>query len=91
METTVPRGVEADAFFAFNNLMSETKDLFIQQMDDCTTGLRAVLEQLHEYLEKHVPKAAAQLVPTFASSFLERTAGGPPVLRRAVADDALCA
>ena len=39
METTVPRGVEADAFFAFNNLMSETKDLFIQQMDDCTTGL----------------------------------------------------
>lgn len=95
METTVPRGVEADAFFAFNNLMSETKDLFIQQMDDCTTGLsacvcsvhsrRAVLEQLHEYLEKHVPKAAAQLVPTFASSLLERTAGGPPVLRRAVA------
>ena len=76
METTVPRGVEADAFFAFNNLMSETK---------------AVLEQLHEYLEKHVPKAAAQLVPTFASSLLERTAGGPPVLRRAVADDALCA
>ena len=41
METTVPRGVEADAFFAFNNLMSETKDLFIQQMDDCTTGLSA--------------------------------------------------
>lgn len=39
MEATVPRGVEADAFFAFNNLMSETKDLFIQQMDDCTTGL----------------------------------------------------
>ena len=39
METPVPRGVEADTFFAFNNLMSETKDLFIQQMDDCTTGL----------------------------------------------------
>ena len=66
------REVEADTFFAFNNLMSETKDLFIQQMDSSTSGLlscvflfmfrRGVLEELHSYLEKHVPKAANQLV-----------------------------
>ena len=39
MEMVVSREVEADTFFAFNNLMSETKDLFIQQMDSSTSGL----------------------------------------------------
>ena len=70
MEMEVSREVEADTFFAFNNLMSETKDLFIQQMDSSTSGLflsllltrRGVLEELHSYLERHVPRAAAQLV-----------------------------
>jgi len=38
MEMEVSREVEADTFFAFNNLMSETKDLF-QQMDSSTSGL----------------------------------------------------
>ena len=31
--------VESDSFFAFNILMSETRDLFIRQMDSTSTGL----------------------------------------------------
>lgn len=39
LEQEVSEGVEADTFFAFNNLMSETRDLFIQQMDSSTSGM----------------------------------------------------
>lgn len=31
--------VEADTFFAFTNLMSETRDLFLRQMDSTSSGL----------------------------------------------------
>ena len=39
VEQEVSREIEADTFFAFKNLMSETKDLFIQQMDSSTSGM----------------------------------------------------
>ena len=35
----VSEEVEADTFFAFNNLMSETRDLFLKQMDSSTSGM----------------------------------------------------
>lgn len=39
LDQEVSEGVEADAFFAFNNLMSETRDLFIKQMDSSSSGM----------------------------------------------------
>lgn len=39
MEHPISLSVESDSFFAFNILMSETRDLFIRQMDSTSTGL----------------------------------------------------
>lgn len=39
LKQEVSMEVEADTFFAFNNLMSETRDLFIRQMDSSSSGL----------------------------------------------------
>lgn len=39
LKQEVSIAVEADTFFAFNNLMSETRDLFIRQMDSSSSGL----------------------------------------------------
>lgn len=39
LEQEVSAEVEADTFFAFNNLMSETRDLFIKQMDASSMGM----------------------------------------------------
>lgn len=39
LEQEVSEGVEADTFFAFNTLMSETRDLFLRQMDKTSSGL----------------------------------------------------
>ena len=39
LEGEVSEEVEADTFFAFLNLMSETRDLFIKQMDSSTQGM----------------------------------------------------
>lgn len=46
LEQEVSLAVEADTFFAFNNLMSETRDLFIRQMDSSSSGLWARMERL---------------------------------------------
>ena len=43
LETEVSEVVEADSFFAFTNLMAETRDLFIRQMDSSTSGLYSAL------------------------------------------------
>ena len=39
LEQEVSEGVEADTFFAFSNLMSEMRDLFLRQMDKTTSGM----------------------------------------------------
>ena len=50
--------VEADTFFAFNTLLSETRDLFIRQMDSSTVGLRGVLLRLNALMADFVPEVA---------------------------------
>ena len=54
--------VEADTFFAFNTLISETRDLFIRQMDASTTGLRGVLLTLDEMVTEYLPDIARHFV-----------------------------
>lgn len=39
LDQEVSEGVEADTFFAFSNLMSEMRDLFLRQMDKTTSGM----------------------------------------------------
>ena len=39
LDQEVSLAVEADAFFAFTNLMAETRDLFIRDCDSSTNGL----------------------------------------------------
>ena len=39
LDQEVSLEVEADAFFAFTNLMAETRDLFIRDCDSSTNGL----------------------------------------------------
>lgn len=84
MEHIVSASVESDTFLAFNTLMSETRDLFIRQMDSTSTGLfiqwpyvihrEGVLLQFEDYLKMHVPQSFARLVFVFMSLHsLERT------------------
>ena len=64
--------VEANAFFAFNTLMSETRDLFIHEMDSSSSGMslrtrrlsirQGLLQSLDAYLACHTPNAAAHFV-----------------------------
>ena len=39
LEREVSEATEADVFFAFTNLMAETRDLFIRDCDSSTSGL----------------------------------------------------
>ena len=64
--------VEANVFFAFNTLMSETRDLFIHEMDSSTSGMssrtrgltcrQGLLHALDDYLAYHTPEVAARFV-----------------------------
>lgn len=62
MDREVSVAVEADTFFAFNTLLSETRDLFIRQMDSSTSGLRGVLRRLSNLMADCVPEVAQYFV-----------------------------
>ena len=62
MDCEVSMSVEADTFFAFNTLLSETRDLFIRQMDSSTVGLRGVLLRLNALMADFVPEVAQYFV-----------------------------
>ena len=52
MDQEVSIDVEADTFFAYNNLISECRDLFIRQMDSSSTGLQGVVMNLNNKITK---------------------------------------
>ena len=47
---------EADTYFCFVSLMSEIRDLFIENMDDTSYGLQGRIHQLSEILKRQDPQ-----------------------------------
>ena len=62
MDQEVSIDVEADTFFAYNNLISECRDLFIRQMDSSSTGLRGVVMNLDHKITEFLPEVAIHFV-----------------------------
>lgn len=70
MDCEVSIEVEADTFFAFNTLISETRDLFIRQMDTSTTGLRGVLLTLNAMITEYLPDVSRHFVRIWLETHL---------------------
>ena len=62
MDQEVSIDVEADTFFAYNNLISECRDLFIRQMDSSSTGLQGVVMNLNNKITEFLPAVAIHFV-----------------------------
>lgn len=65
MDQEVSMNVEADTFFAYNNLISECRDLFIRQMDSSSTGLQGVVRNLNQKIIEFLPTVAIHFVSSF--------------------------
>lgn len=57
---------EADTFFCFVNLMSETRDNFVKTLDNSSSGILAWVRQLERLLEDKDPELCANLVRSCA-------------------------
>uniref|UniRef100_A0A0N5C7L6 TBC1 domain family member 13 n=1 Tax=Strongyloides papillosus TaxID=174720 RepID=A0A0N5C7L6_STREA len=53
---------EADAFYCFQNLMTEIQDNFIRTMDSSHIGIEAMMEKFYNLLEQHDPQLYNVLV-----------------------------
>ena len=52
-DESVSEHAEADAFFCFVEIMSEFRDHFCKQLDNSSSGIRATMTRLLEYLQMH--------------------------------------